>query len=269
MKDRVEYTRSRDVPGLVLGDARFSEFRFDRHCHLDFHVGVVTEGVQRQQFGGKTVLLGPGSVSLMPPGEVHDGTRVGDGAYTLKTFRLPPELMAGLAEELSGSTREPALQGASLEDLGLAQRLNAIHAALRGEYRDAPLGVQSAWLVALERLFAQSRAWAPRQVAGALSELQWQRVRDYCEAHLADKITLDELAALCELDRFVFLKLFKRSASMTPHAWLVRLRLERACLMLHRGTQSIAEVAQAVGFYDQSHFNRAFRRAFGCAPSRY
>ncbi|MBI0329225.1 helix-turn-helix transcriptional regulator [Burkholderia plantarii] len=269
MKDRVEYTRSRDVPGLVLGDARFSDFRFDRHYHLDFHVGVVTEGVQRQQFAGRSVLLGPGSVSIMPPGEVHDGTRVGDGAYTLKTFRLPTELMASVIEELSGRPGEPALRGVALDDPSLAQRLGGLHAALRVERGAAALGVQSAWLTLLERLFAASGALTPRELGGALPAAQWARVRDYCEAHLADKITLDELAALCGVDRFVFLKLFKRTTAMTPHAWLVRLRLERACLMLHRGTQSIAEVAQAVGFYDQSHFNRAFRRAFGCAPSRY
>ncbi len=269
MKDRVEYTRSRDVPGLVLGDARFSEFRFDRHYHLDFHVGVVTEGMQRLQVRGKTVLLGPGCVSLMPPGEVHDGTRVGDAAYTLKTFRLPPELLAGLAQEMTAGAGAPELLGATLDDAALAQRLGALHAALRTERHDAPLAVEAAWLTALERLFVQTRAAAPREVGGGLPDTQWRRVREYCEAHLADKITLEALAALCGLDRFVFLKLFKQTTAMTPHAWLVRLRLERASLMLLRGTLSIAGIAQAVGFYDQSHFNRAFRRAFGCAPSRY
>ncbi|WP_414447927.1 AraC family ligand binding domain-containing protein [Burkholderia sp. 22PA0099] len=269
MKDRVEYTRSRDVPGLVLGDARFSEFRFDRHYHLDFHVGIVTDGVQRQQVGGNSLLLGPGSISLMPPGEVHDGTRVGDAAYSLKTFRLPPAWLADIADELAGGANGPVLHGATLTDPALAQRLSTIHTALRSEDLDGPLGLQSAWLLALERLFVQSRGFVPREVGGGLADVQWRRVRDYCEAHLAEKITLESLAALCETDRFVFLKLFKQTTSMTPHAWLVRLRLERACMMLHHGTQSIAQVAQAVGFYDQSHFNRAFRRAFGCAPSRY
>lgn len=86
---------------------------------------------------------------------------------------------------------------------------------------------------------------------------------------LVKKITLDELAALCALGRFQFLKQFKQTVGMTPHAWLVRLRLERACSLLSRRSTAIAEVAQEVGFYDQSHFNRAFRQAFGVAPSSY
>jgi AraC-like DNA-binding protein len=71
------------------------------------------------------------------------------------------------------------------------------------------------------------------------------------------------------LSRFQFLRRFKHTVGMTPHAWLVRLRLERACTLLARSETSIAQVAMAVGFYDQSHFNRAFRSAFGVAPSGY
>ena len=61
----------------------------------------------------------------------------------------------------------------------------------------------------------------------------------------------------------------KQTVGMTPHAWLLRLRLERACALLLRSTQAIATVAQEVGFYDQNHFNRAFRQAYGVAPSNY
>ncbi|KAF1029359.1 MAG: RCS-specific HTH-type transcriptional activator RclR [Burkholderia plantarii] len=215
------------------------------------------------------MLLGPGSISLMPPGEVHDGMRAGELAYTLKTFRLPAAWLDELAQELAGGAHGPALRGATLDDPALAQRLVAIHAALQAEHPDGPLGLQSAWLLALERLFVQSRSVVTRRLAGGLSDTQWQRVRDYCEAYLAEKITLDALAALCDVDRFAFLKRFRQSAGMTPHAWLVRLRLERACRLLHGEGGSIAAVAHAVGFYDQSHLNRAFRRAFGCAPSRY
>src|SRR5689334_2099982 len=99
MKDCVLYRRIMDVPGLVLSAACFAKFRFDRHYHLDYHVGMVSDGVQRQSFGGKTVLLGPGRISVMPPGEIHDGASGNEGAYTLRTFRMSPALLRGVAEE--------------------------------------------------------------------------------------------------------------------------------------------------------------------------
>ncbi len=269
MADFVQYQQVTDIPGLVLSAGRFSRFSFDRHFHLDFHVGLVTAGVQRQSFKGTTVLLGPGCVSLMPPGEIHDGTAQGDGAYTLKTFRLSQELVASVARDISGTDREPELAAMLLEDPALAGHLLRLHDAMQRSNGASTLEVQSEWLTLLEFLLRQSRAIVPEHVKGALSPAQWQRVRDYCFAHVGEKITLDELATLCALGRFQFLKLFKQTVGMTPHAWLVRLRLEQACSLLSGRAKPIAEVAQEVGFYDQSHFNRAFRQAFGVAPSSY
>jgi len=269
MKDYVQYQRVAEIPGLVLSKARFSEFSFDRHFHLDYHVGLVTEGVLRQRFKGKTVLLGPGSIALMPPGEIHDGMRDSEHAYTLKTFRLSPDLLREVAEELSGTRREPEPVPMVLEDRELADRLLRLHCALLPESGAGPMLLQSEWLTLFGQLFSRSRTVVPQSVDGALSTAQWQRVKDYCCANLAEKITLEELAALCGLGRFQFLRQFKHTVGMTPHAWLVRLRLEQACALLARKALTVAQVAQGVGFYDQSHFNRAFRQAFGVTPSSY
>ena len=71
-----------------------------------------------------------------------------------------------------------------------------------------------------------SRA-APRAVKGGLSAEHRRRVLDYCQERLSEKIGLQDLAALCGLSRFQFLRRFAHSFGLTPHAWLVRLRLER------------------------------------------
>jgi AraC-like DNA-binding protein len=269
MKDSVEYNRSSGIPGLILSEARFSDFRFDRHYHLDYHVALVTEGVQRQGFHGESLLLTPGTIQLMPAGEVHDGTSAGDDSYTLKTFRVSAELLSGITEEITGQDQFPALGAAVLHDPSLAGHLVRLHDALRAGQESEPLEVESEWLMLLDRLFSQTRMIKPQFVKGTLTPVQWLRVRDYCDVHLAEKVTLEELAALCCLERFHFLKLFKQTVGMTPHAWLVRLRLERACILLSHTHHGLTQVAQEVGFYDQSHFNRAFRQAFGVAPSQY
>lgn len=269
MSDRVHYRHIADMPGLVLGAARFSTFSFDRHFHLDYHIGLVTDGVQRLGFDGKTVLAGPGTISLMPPGHVHDGVSEGERGYTLRTFRLSRELISRVSQEVGSSQREPELACAFLEDAELATQLVRLFDVMQATGESASLAVQSEWLRVVDIVLTRSRAIAPQPTGGALSPVQWQRVKDYCFAHLSEKITLDALAALCDVGRFQFLRQFKQTVGMTPHAWLLRLRLEHACALLARSAQSIAEVAQGVGFYDQSHFNRAFRQAFGVAPSGY
>lgn len=269
MADHVDYKRNSEIPGLVLSEGRFSSFRFDRHYHLDYHVGLITEGVQRQGLNGETVLLGPGSIQLMPPCEIHDGASAGTQSYTLKTFRVSADLLKEVSEELTGRDQFSALGGALLQDPQLANQLAQLHSALALGPCASPLFVESQWLTLLGRLFAQARMVKPQFVKGTLSAVQWHRVKDHCNAHLAEKITLLELAALCGLERFQFLKLFKQTVGMTPHAWLIRLRLERACELLSHSQWELTQVAQEVGFYDQSHFNRAFKQAFGVAPSLY
>ncbi len=65
MRDEVRYRRAIEVPGLVLGTARFSAFRFEPHCHLDWHVGLIAAGVRRQSFKGESLLLTRGTVQQL------------------------------------------------------------------------------------------------------------------------------------------------------------------------------------------------------------
>lgn len=268
-KDTVRYQRSADIPGLVLGTGRFSEFHFDRHYHLDFHVGLVTDGAQRQHFQGDSFVAVPGSIALMPPGEIHDGIGEGNRPYTLKTFRLSSSLLQDLAQELTDRQHQPQFAAGLQMDALLANNLLHLHEAMHLPVGVSALAIQSEWLAQLYFLFAQSGAIRPEKVDGKLAPAQWQTIKDYCLAHLAEKITLDTLATLCGLGRFYFLRQFKHTVGMTPHAWLLRLRLEQACTLLARGSATLTNVAQEVGFYDQSHFNRAFRHAYGVAPSSY
>jgi AraC-like DNA-binding protein len=122
----------------------------------------------------------------------------------------------------------------------------------------------------LESLFARLKQPSPQTIAGALSSQQLRLVREFVEAHLADKIVLEDLSLLVGLARFRFLKLFKRTVGMTPHAWLLRMRLEKAMALINANrNMPITEIAHAVGFFDQSHFTRAFREAYGVTPARF
>lgn len=268
MKDLVTYRRFTDAPGFVLGDARLSGQAFEPHYHLDYHIGVVDYGVQAQRFRGATHLLSPGHVAFMPPGEVHDGSGNEEG-FRLKTFRLAPEVLHPLCTDIAGRPAEPDLGGMILGDALLAAQLGRLHRELQQSPTLVTLSFQSSLLELMAQLFTRGGDLRPEAVRGGLGDSECQRVRDYCIAHLAERITLDDLAALCVMSRFQFLRRFRSSFGVTPHNWLLRLRLERACSLLAVGGRTIAELAQEVGFYDQSHFTRAFRTAFGVAPTRY
>lgn len=91
---------------------------------------------------------------------------------------------------------------------------------------------------------------------------------EYIERNLNEKITLDDLAALCGRDKFQVIRTFRRSLGTTPHAFIVEARVSRAAELLRSG-EPAAEVAYEVGFVDQSHLIRYFKRHLGVTPKRF
>jgi transcriptional regulator GlxA family with amidase domain len=63
-------------------------------------------------------------------------------------------------------------------------------------------------------------------------------------------------------------RVFQQATGMTPHTYVLDVRIKRARQLLHQG-QAIAQVAQATGFVDQSHFHKQFKRILGVTPGQY
>ena len=96
-----------------------------------------------------------------------------------------------------------------------------------------------------------------------------QRVNSYIERHISEQITVDDLAAELNLSKFYFLREFKKSVGITPYQYLLNTRLERSRAMLRSGENDISSIAFELGFNDQSHFTRSFKKAFGMTPGNF
>lgn len=86
---------------------------------------------------------------------------------------------------------------------------------------------------------------------------------------IGDPISVSMLSSVVGLSRSYFSHAFRRTTGLTPHAHVVRLRIERAITLMARMDAPLTEVALAVGFADQSHFSRAFRRLTGITPTHW
>jgi AraC family transcriptional regulator len=104
---------------------------------------------------------------------------------------------------------------------------------------------------------------------GGLSKLKLQQVVDYIHAHLDRDLSLKELAAVVQMSAHYFSQLFKQSTGITPHQYVIHCRIERAKELLMQGKLTIADVAKVVGFVDQSHFHRHFKRLVGITPKAF
>jgi AraC family transcriptional regulator len=104
---------------------------------------------------------------------------------------------------------------------------------------------------------------------GALPRERLQRVLDYIESRLGEELTLAELAGIACLSPFHFSRCFKRAVGVGPQRYVARRRVERAREMIRRTDEPLAPIAHTLGFADQSHFTKAFRRETGLTPARF
>lgn len=111
----------------------------------------------------------------------------------------------------------------------------------------------------------------PRTVEynGGLSRYRLRRIVDYIKSNLAEGSGLQELAELAGVSPFHFCRSFKQSTGLSPHQYTLQLRIKEAQRLLRTTELSIAEVAYRVGFSDQSHFTKIFRRFVGTTPLRW
>jgi AraC family transcriptional regulator len=102
-----------------------------------------------------------------------------------------------------------------------------------------------------------------------ISGLQIQQIKDYIEDHLADELSIADLAALIPMSQFHFARAFKAAIGEPPHRYITQRRLEQAKVLLGVTQLSVAEIAYRVGFSNQSHFTAQFRKTIGATPKQY
>jgi AraC family transcriptional regulator len=108
--------------------------------------------------------------------------------------------------------------------------------------------------------------------SGSAQDFQSPRLRrtcDFIEANLGRKITLQQLAANAGMSVSRFCISFKARIGLAPHQYILQRRIERAKKALSGSKISIVELADELGFCDQSQFSRAFKKIVGLTPKKY
>jgi AraC family transcriptional regulator len=115
----------------------------------------------------------------------------------------------------------------------------------------------------IDGLVARHTSAFEGRARGMLGKDVLERVREYILVHLDEPIEVDTLAKIAGRSPFHFSRVFTRSVGMTPHRYVVHLRLQRAIELVRDRRSGLAEIAARTGFADQSHLSRWVRRVHG------
>jgi AraC-like DNA-binding protein len=247
------------VPGLTeVFHARFTDHVYPPHTHDAWTLLLVDDGAVRYDLDRHPHGASSAAVTLLPPGVPHDGRSQFPGGFRKRVLYLEP---GTLGEERVGR----AVDRPALADPVLRDRVSRLHAALAPHPEELEAASRLAFVV--ERLGRHlDRDVSP---PGAVrDDPVADRLRDLLDARLVEGLPLESAAADLGVSATHLVRAFTRRHGLPPHRYLTGRRVDRARRLLLDGMPA-ADVAQAVGFHDQAHLTRHFRRMLATTPAAY
>lgn len=249
--------------GLQRVEAFFAGHGFDPHRHDTYAIGFTIQGVQSFRYRGAARMSVPGQVFVLHPDETHDGRAGTCDGFRYRILYVEPRLILDALSQAHGAL--PFVRDVVSDDPILAR---AIKSAL--DDLDSPLeDLQRDQIVQglADALAAADTALAPRRLP-ARQRRAVARARECLDANVRKGVRSSELETLTGLSRYDLARQFRACLGTSPYRYLVMRRLDRARALIRQG-KSLADVALASGFADQSHLTRHFKKAYGVSPGAW
>ena len=220
-----------------------SNLSFDNHNHISIYaVGLILEGSVILKKNNAANAFTHDDLFIIPPYMVHSLVPCSD-RYSIVTLCIGTEFL-DTHDFKDGS----ALFSALADRLICDGVLNHLHV--------------EAFSAALELVYGMY-CKLDYDYAEIISE-----TKDFIEAQPEDNITLDALSQKIFVSKYYLIREFKKTIGLSPHRFQIQNRIRKAQQLLQNGS-TVTETALAMGFYDQSHFIKYFKKIVGITPTEY
>ena len=268
-KSKIIYTADKDIDGVELMDAYYTQHHYTSHAHDEFAIGVMEEGIQDYTpEKSPSDYIYKGHIPVVNPGRVHAGKSVDDIGYKYRMFYIQPEILVNIATDIQlNNVATPHFDHFAIKDKQLGQQLLFLHHSLSAGEFDA-IQKQNLFYESFAYLLKNHSGKAPREIKLSANSYAIRRTIDYLQTHYDQKIELSDLARISGLSTYYLNRIFSKSVGMPPHRYLINLRLNKARNLLKKNLP-ISEVTYETGFADQSHLTRNFKLFWGITPKQY
>ncbi len=261
----VTFYRNEALPFLEAKQCTKSDLTYQKHFHEEYSIGSIDEGETSAWCDGTMHQVKAGRVISFPPYMLHACHPASLTVWRYKMLFIKQDWLKQLERRELEQLHIPfLLEG---EKNQYCRRLiNRVMESLT--VADEPLVIETV-VVELIHALVNWNTLDSEHSSRNRQELKYiGRIREYLHAHYTERVTLEELEKALGISRFHLIRLFKKGTHMPPHAYQNLLRINHAKVELAK-RRPIADIAVETGFYDQSHFSRAFARIVGVTPQRY
>ena len=254
------------APALPFAESRRSvgsRACYRPHTHATLSIGAVDEGASVFTSRGHSARIGPGSLVIVPAGCVHACNPASGMRWSYQMLHLDPDWVAGV---MARADR----RAAPLRHAWVVHHAPAYAAFCALNQRLFSEAASPDKAQAIERFITEGlwRDGQPLVLAPDTASPPLGRVLALLHRHHADPLPLSMLAQAAGMAPRTLARAFRAATGLTPHAYQLDLRINAARGLLGAGGAP-ADVAQALGFYDQSHFQHAFKQRVAATPGVY
>jgi AraC-like DNA-binding protein len=230
---------------------------FPCHVHNSFSFGIVRKGRRAIYIDGEQFVVSAKEGFIINPGQPHSCAVAERGGHDYWVISIAPQVLCNVVNKV------PYFFQHKITDSLVIDRFLVW------------LGKQSKnELIDKEKLFAILRELVAQYADTRIVERPEQTgcsvvvlAREYIEANLSRVIRLDEIASVVHISPFYLNRTFREKIGVPPYTYLLQTRIKKSLELLQTG--SITETAHRLGFSDQSHFTRFFKKHVGITPKRF
>ena len=268
MSARVDTAQLWDAPisGIELFQAQLFQHRLGKHFHNAYAIGLNEGGQGRCLHQKEMHYHAPGSFNCIDPYEIHTGEPADNNGWAFRTIYISLPAVEHALAQLGWAEQLPHFPNIVVNDSSLRTHYCHLFQALSKS--PSQLTQQSLLLQFLSQLFSRHAQLRAQQSSVKSESKAVSLVRDYLEAHCTEDISVDDLAELTGLNPHYLIRCFRQQVGIPPHRYKQHWQLLAAKQALH-SERPLAEIAVESGFYDQSHFSRAFKQTFALPPGAY
>lgn len=265
--EKTKFWCADDLGDVELLHARYRKHSFGRHTHEGLAVGVIRHGVESFSCMGTGYYAVENQIIVFNPDEVHTGEAADEDGWEFRMFYFDSELLRTAASLASGRRVDlPAFGVPVIKDPDLALQICHLHAVLEAE--TSRLTRQELFLMTFAELARRHADVKLPEPSRGRERDAVRKVREYLEANTQRNVALDDLAQLSGLSPYHLVRVFRQEVGLSPHAYFEQVRVHRARRLLKEGAL-ITNVALELGFTDQSHLHRHFKKLTGVTPGVY
>lgn len=266
-REQIRFWRDVELRNLELLLTTYVTHTFAPHMHDGYVIGVIEQGVEQFRYQKTRHVATDGCIVLINPAEMHSGSFTSEQGCIYKAFHLPIEALQQATSDLTGRHSDlPFFPEPLVHDPEVMAQLLLTHHSIAEGASTLEREARLLWTLAqLLTRYADARprpAQLPKEPKGI------GRVRSYLEEYYAENISLSFLATIAQLSPFHLLRVFRSQMQLPPHAYQMQIRVMRAKQLLQTGMPCV-DAALAVGFADQSHLTKHFKRIVGVSPGVY